>query len=270
MQAIVQSPIMKNKGKNMKLNKVLPHGPLINLFDNIWYIQGQVKMPMLFPPMRISKTMTVIKNPQTNELTLINAMPLNKETLNEIEQLGEIKNTLRVGGYHGRDDNYYKHHYNVKVYAIKGQCYEKKFEKVPGDPKNKYFQADVLLDENSELPVPNATLKLFKSSNPIEGILHIHENGGILITADSLHNTANADEYCNWGAKIFMKKFGFFKAYNVGPGWVQFAKPSLKDIRSILDLDFDHVIPGHGPAVIGGAKQKYRPVIEADIKGCHE
>jgi len=254
----------------MKLNKVLPHGPIKKAFDNIWYIQGQVKMPMLFPPMRISKTMTIIKNPNNNELTLINAMPLDRKTLNEIEILGEIKNTLRVGGYHGRDDNFYKHHYNVTVHAIKGQSYEKKFEKEPGNPKNAYFNADVLLDEMSELPIPHASLKLFKSSNPIEGILHIHKEGGILVTADSLQNTPNADKFCNWGAKIFMKKFGFFKAYNVGPGWVQFAKPSLKEIRSIMDLDFNHVIPGHGEAVIGGAKEKYRTVIESNIKGCHE
>ena len=78
----------------------------------------------------------------------------------------------------------------------------------------------------------------------------------------ALQNTAAADEFCNWGAKIFMKKFGFFKAYNVGPGWYKFAKPEVSEVQSILDLDFEHVLPGHGEAVIGEAKEKYRPVIE--------
>ncbi len=254
----------------MKLNKVLPHGKIEKVFENIWFIKGQVKMPMLFPPMRVSKSMTIIRNPENNELTLINAMPLDKTTLSVLESLGEIKNTLRVGGYHGRDDNFYKHHYGVTVYALNGHSYEKKFEKEPGKPENSYFQADVLLDETSSLPFPKASLKLFKSSNPIEAILHIDQNDGILITADSLQNTPTADEFCNWGAKMFMKKMGFYKAYNVGPGWAQFAKPKLEEIRSILDLDFDHVLPGHGEAVIGDAKEKYRPVLEGEIKGCHE
>jgi hypothetical protein len=65
-----------------------------------------------------------------------------------------------------------------------------------------------------------------------------------------------------------MKRFGFFKPYNVGPGWLRFASPSADDVRSILQLDFEHVLPGHGDAVIGGAKEKYRPAIEGELKGC--
>ena len=67
-----------------------------------------------------------------------------------------------------------------------------------------------------------------------------------------------------------MKRMGFLKPYNVGPGWLQFAKPSAREVRAILDIEFDHVLPGHGTAVIGGAKEKFRPAIAGDLKGCHD
>ena len=104
--------------EKVKLNKVRPHGPLVKVFENIWFVQGQVKMPMAFPPMKISKSMTIIRNPKNNELTLINAMPLNNRTLEELSHLGQIKNTLRVGGFHGKDDAFYKQKYGATVYAL--------------------------------------------------------------------------------------------------------------------------------------------------------
>lgn len=250
------------------LNKVLPHGKIEQIFENVWFIQGQVKMPMLLP-MKISKAMTIIRNPENNTLTLINTMPLDGTTLVELEALGAITNTLRIGGFHGRGDNFYKEKYGAKVYALKGHAYSKKFDKEPIASKDGYLQADVWLDETSDLPISNATLKLFKTSHPIEAILCLEQDGGILVTGDALQNTKAPDSYFNLPAKIMMKKFGFFRPYNVGPGWVAFAKPTLKDIRSILDLDFQHVLPGHGEPVIGGAKEKYRPVLESNIKGCH-
>ena len=67
-----------------------------------------------------------------------------------------------------------------------------------------------------------------------------------------------------------MKKMGFYRPYNIGPGWLQFSKPTKEDVRSILELEFEHVLPGHGDVVMGDAKEKYRPTIEGDLKGCHE
>jgi len=55
---------------------------------------------------------------------------------------------------------------------------------------------------------------------------------------------------------------GFIKPYNLGPGWLKAAKPQPSEVHGILDLPFQHVLPAHGAAVIGNAKQSYRPVIE--------
>ena len=224
------------------LNKVLPHGKLEKLFENIWFMKGQVKMSM--PPLKISKTMTVIKNPQTNDLTIINAMPLDGKGLEQLKSLGNVKNTLRIGGYHGRDDNFYKEMFGCTVYALKGHVYAKDFKDACIETEKGYFQADILLDEQSELPIPNACLKFIKSSHPVEAILHINQDNGILITADALHNMPAPDEFVGFGAKLVTKKMGFYKPYNVGPGWYKFATPSAKEVNSILDWNFEHVLPG--------------------------
>ena len=77
----------------------------------------------------------------------------------------------------------------------------------------------------------------------------------------------SADAYFNFMAKLVMKRMGFLKPHNVGPGWLQFASPTAADVRSLLELDFEHVLPTHGSPVIGSAKEKYRPAIEGKLKG---
>lgn len=98
----------------------------------------------------------------------------------------------------------------------------------------------------------------------------LQQEGGIAISGDSLQNTAEPDEYANFPAKLMMRKMGFFKAHNVGPGWLRFAKPKALEVRSILDLEFNHLLPAHGNAVIGQVKEKYRPNIEGELAGPHD
>ncbi len=243
------------------------HGVIKKVFDNIWFVQGTVKMPMLVP-MKISHSMTIIKNPDNNELSLINSMRLSEDGIRELEKLGRVTNIIRIAGYHGKDDGYYRERFDAKIFAIKGQTYTRKMSDNINAEEG-YLQPDEWLDKDSVLPIGSATLKILESASPTEAIILLEREGGILITGDSLQNTPIADQYVNFLARIMMKKMGFYKAYNVGPAWLQFAKPDEDDVRSILALNFDHVLPGHGDAVIGKAKEKYRPVLEGELKGCH-
>jgi len=220
-------------------------------------------------PAKISRSMTIYKNPRNRELTLINSMRLSKEGLDELQKLGTITNVIRVGGFHGRDDLFYQREFKAKVFAIQGQTYSRAME-APTNADDGYMKPDVWVSQATHLPIANCKLKIFSSSTPPEAALLINEHDGILVTADSLQNTPKPDKFVNFPMKLMMRKFGFWAAHNVGPGWVQFAKPRAGDIRSVLELDFDHVLPGHGEAVIGNAKTKYRPKVEGRIKGCHE
>ena len=257
----------KNNNPTVKHLPALAHGPLTKLFDNVWFVRGAMKMPMLMP-MKISRSMTILKDGATDELTLVNSMRLSEAGLAELERLGKVVNVIRIGGFHGRDDGFYRERYGAKVFAIAGQSYTRK---LGGNAKTKeYMQPDAWLNKDSVLPIQSATLKIFETANPPEAILVWQHEGGIAITGDSLQNTAGPDEYVNVPAKLMMRKMGFFKAHNVGPGWLQFAKPDAAEVRSILDLDFEHVLPGHGDAVIGKAKEKFRPILEGELPGCHK
>lgn len=242
-----------------------PHGPLQSPFDGVWFVRGGVKMPMLLP-LRIGRSMTVVRC--DDGLTIINSMRLSDEGLRELDALGEVKHVIRIGGFHGRDDGFYRERYGAKVYAVEGQTYVRGMDPKKGKG-GVYMEPDEWLDERSVLPIADAKLKLFPSSNPPEAICRLQREGGILVAGDSLQHTPEPDEHFNLLARIMMKRMGFFVPYNVGPGWLQFARPTRADVRSILELDFEHVLPGHGAPVIGSAKEKYRPVIEGELKGCH-
>ena len=253
---------------NIKSHILLPqevHGPLENVFTDIWVVKGGSKMPLPIP-VRITKTMTIIRNPKTKELTLVNAMGVSDALLSEIEALGTIKHVLTVGGSHGKDDGFYKDRYSAQVYDVKGHQYVRKLG--PAGEKNEvYMEADTHLTEKSQLPLPNAELKIIRTNGTPEGVLYLKDEGGILITGDSLQNTPGPNEYVNFLAKIIMKLKGFFHAYNVGPAWLENAKPDTSNLKAIfLDSEYANVIPGHGDPVIGDAKEKYRPAVEAAIQ----
>ena len=267
------NPSSSAKGDAMTQGNIIhppamAHGELSQVLENIWFVQGSVKLPM-FMPVKTSRSMTVIKNASSDELTLVNSMRLSEEGLKKLEQLGRITNVIRLAGFHGRDDAFYQEKYHAKVYAIKGQYYSRKFEKTPLKPEDGFFQPDEWLTEYSLLPIDGASLKIIHSSRPSEALLLLERDGGILIAGDVLQNTAVADEYMNWMARFMMKRMGFFKPYNVGPAWLEHAKPNPEEVRSILDLQFEHVLPAHGVAVIGNAREKYSPALLGELKGCH-
>ena len=238
-----------------------PHGSFREVFDGVWFIRGGVQMPMAMP-LKIGRAMTVVRG--DDGLVLFNSMRLSEAGLRELESLGPVKHVVRLAGFHGRDDGFYRERSGAKVHAIRGQRYVRGMNPKKAEP---FMEPDEWLTEESRLPIPDAKLKVIHSSDPPEALCLLEREGGILIAGDSLQHTPKPDEFYNFMAKILMKRMGFMKPHNVGPGWLQFATPSASEVRSILDLEFEHVLPAHGDPVIGGAKEKYRPTIEGDLEG---
>jgi hypothetical protein len=241
------------------------HGAIEQVFEDIWCVKGGSKLPLRLP-VRLSKTMTVVRDPETTELTLINAMRLSESGLVELESLGRIANVMTLGSFHGKDDGFFRDVFGAKIYALEGHAYTREIRAEAG-PSAAYLEPDVRLGENSPLPVRDRSLKLFQSSRLPEALLVMDRDGGILVAADALHNTPAPDEFVSWLARLVMNRAGFSVAYNVGPGWPRSCSPTVEDLRTILNLEFEHVLPGHGNPVIGDAKAKYRPTLEGELKG---
>ena len=240
----------------MQFPPALKHGSLDEVFPDVFFVRGSMKMNGL---VAFSRAMTVIR--EDDQLVVINAMRLDDAGLDLLDGLGTVTDVLSIAGFHGRDDAFYRNRYGAKVWDLEGHVYAKGFNANPS-PADAYFEADEKLSAGSPLPLADARLHVFDTKTP-EAIVVLERHGGVLVTGDSLQNWATADEYFSWMGKAMMKMMGFIKPHNVGPGWLKAAQPTAAQMRAVLDIEFDHVLPAHGTAVIGDAKEKFRPAIES-------
>lgn len=232
----------------------LAHSDIREIFPEVFFVTGTIGMPGPVP-VRFSRNMVVLR--QGERLVLVNSIRLTDAGLKALDALGRVTDVVRLAGFHGADDAFYKDHYGAKVSAIAGQRYVRGFDGKGAD----YFTPDASLTASDTLPIEGAELFVFQSSPP-EALMLLPVDGGTLISGDSLQNWATTDDYFSWFAKPMMKWMGFIKAHNVGPAWVKNAKPAAADWTRVLDLPFKNLLPAHGAPVLGGAKEAYRPSIE--------
>jgi hypothetical protein len=232
----------------------LPHGSLCEVFPGVFFVTGTVGMPGPLP-VRFSRNMTVVR--EGERLVVVNSVRLNEAGLAELDALGRVTDVVRLAGFHGSDDAFFKERYGAKVWAIRGQRYTAGF----GGGGEPYFEADAELDETTALPIADAKLHVF-SSKPPEALLVLAREGGIVVSGDCLQHWHRADPYFSWLGARMMKMMGFIKPHNVGPGWLKQAKPPARELLSVLDLEFEHVLPAHGEAVVGGARAAFRTALE--------
>ncbi len=234
----------------------LKHGEIREVFDNVFFVTGtcRFKGPITI---KFSRNMTILRD--SDELTLINSVRLNDNGLRKLDALGTVKNLIRIAGFHGTDDPFYKNRYSARIWSVDAP-YTTSFEQPP-KPETVYFSPDIILDNEMTLPVKNTSLYLINSSRPAEALILLERDNGILIAGDSLQNWVKTDRYFSFLGKIMMKRMGFIKAHNIGPAWLKFAKPDVQQVKGLLDLEFSHVLPAHGEPVINNAKTHYRDAI---------
>jgi hypothetical protein len=227
------------------------------VFPDVFVVTGSVKVT----PLRFSRNMTVLR--QDGGLVLVNTVRLNEAGLAALDALGEVRHVLRIGGWHGMDDAFYKDRYGGPVTMVKGQRY---FDGSSAEKGFTYFEADHEVDADSALPIDGASLNIVNTVPP-EAILRIPAGGGTLVTADALMHWPRANDYFSWVGKIGMKVGGMLKPYSMMPPWIDKYRPDPAELAGILELGFDNVLPGRGDLVIGGAVEKFRPEIEAYVGG---
>ncbi len=232
-----------------------PHGDLEEVLPGVFFVSGTMKMSVT----KFSRNMVVLRD--GDRLVLVNSLRLGEEGLAALDALGRVTDVVRLAGFHGSDDPFYKERYGAKVWAVKGQTYFTGLNPAKGEI---YFEPDALMEPGGELPLAGASLHRF-DTEPAEGILRIAAGGGTIITGDSLQNWATADRWFNWLARFVMGRMGFLEPHQLGPGWVKSLKPNPAQVAAVLELNFENVLPGHGAAVLGDGPAKYRPVIEAYV-----
>ncbi|HTR50310.1 MAG TPA: hypothetical protein VMJ10_06350 [Kofleriaceae bacterium] len=233
----------------------LPHGELREVLPGLYFVTGTVRMPGPLP-VRFSRNMTVVRSGE--RLVVVNSVRLDDAGLAALDKLGKVTDVVRLAANHGMDDPFYAERYGAKVWVVKGQRYTAGF--ATSKPET-YFTPDHEMDASTALPIANAKLFVMDAQPP-EGLLVLADHGGIVISGDCLQHWAQPDEYFNWLARIAMRAMGFIKPYNIGPAWLKQCKPPKEQLCAILDLSFANVLPSHGAAVLGDARERYRAAIE--------
>ncbi len=223
-------------------NDVMPHGPIQELFPDVFFVTGTMKAEFFGSDWQFSRNMTVVREGET--LTLLNAVRLDEAGLAALEKLGKVTHVVRLGALHGHDDAFYVDRYGATYWSVAGA------PEIPGVPVDKVLGAD------GALPF-EASLFEFKATKLPEAVLRLDREGGIMLSCDALQNYLEPDEFFDDETRQKMTDMGFFKAHNVGVAWAHVNEPKAEDFARLKEISFQHALCGHGAPAIDGAQAGY-------------
>jgi hypothetical protein len=211
---------------------VWPHGTLQVAFPEIFFVIGTNRTRHAGVDIQTSRTMVVLR--ENGALTLLNTVRLGEEGLRDLEALGEVRNVVRLGAFHGRDDPFYRDRYGATLWALPGA------EHLDGRGP------DRVLGSGGAFPVRTGEVFVFSSARFPEAAVLLHREGGILITCDAVQNWARVDELFSAECGEQFAAQGLIRTANIPSTWRLACTPSVDDFRRLLALPFRHLISAHG------------------------
>jgi hypothetical protein len=151
---------------------VLPHGPLENIAENLWRVEGSL------PGMPLRRVMTITRLSGAS-LVFHNGVALSPEAMGQIEALGAPSTLIVPSGYHRLDAPAYKRRYpGIKVLCPRS-ARRRVSEVVPVDGTYDDFPKDDAV-----------TLSHLAGVNDLEGVLKIaSRDGATLVFNDAVFNS---------------------------------------------------------------------------------
>ena len=218
---------------------IYPHGDIEAIADDAFMLRGSIKMN---PLVRITRNMGIVR--EGKELTLLNPVRVNERVEAQLAALGEIKNIVRLGCFHGIDDPYYVEKFGATMWSQKGGT-------AYTEPT-----IDKELSGNQPLPIAGARLFEFAGTRQPECALLLERGKGILFTCDAIQHYGDYS-YNNIPAKLLMPFIGFPKTTLVGPIWLKLQTGEggnlESEFRRMLSLKFDSLLSAHGTLLGSGA-----------------
>jgi hypothetical protein len=216
-----------------------PHSEIKKIFPNIFFVTGANITYHNNVELQHSRNMIIIRD--NDELSLINTVRLDDKGLAVLDTLGEVKNVIRIGAFHGRDDAFYLDRYHAKLWALKEMKHANNRE------------TDIQLFPNGQMPAPDCSIFIFETSKHPEGILHIAQEGGILITCDSIKNWLAPDQFFSTETAKLYEEQGFFGAASISNVWKQACNVNSSDFARLKTLEFHHLLSAHGEPLMNNA-----------------
>lgn len=227
---------------------IYPHGDIEEIGTDAFMVRGSIKMNRL---MRITRNMAIIR--EGTELSLINPIKLNVKTEAKLTSMGEVKNIIRLGAFHGVDDLYYMEKFEAQFWSQPGG-------KIYIEPP-----IDIEIGIGGLTPFQDSEFFEFRGTEEPECALLLKRDRGILFTCDAIQHYGDYS-YNNWLAKILMPRIGFPKSTIIGPYWLKLMTPEGSSLESefkrLLELDFDKLLSGHGTFITHGARGAVEKALE--------
>ena len=227
------------------------HDPIEMLFENVYWVHGSVRVG---PGMTMNRNMLIVKS--ANQLTLINPVRLKIEEEKKLLALGDITDVMRLGDFHGLDDQYYVDKFNAQFWCQQGQS----TYKTP--------VADTIISEGTQPNIPNSQFFIFSSAIYPEAALLL-KDCGLLITTDSIQYLTDWS-YTTAFTKLMLKLMGFKLGLIIGKPWIKRVTPKggslLNDFEALLKLDFKHIVAAHGTPLKNSAKEQLQHTVGKTFK----
>lgn len=225
-----------------------PHGEIEQAFTDVFYVLGTNKTHHAGVDLQTSRTMTIVR--QGDELTLLNTVRLGEEGLRQLEQLGRVREIVRLGAFHGRDDPFYRDRYGATLWTLPN------VETADGRP------ADRALVPGEPLPLRDGKLFVFTSARFAEAAMLLERDGGTLITCDAIQNWSRVDRFFSEETGSMFAAQGLIREANLPSTWRQACAPDPADFRRLAELPFQHLITAHGAPLRDSAHTLVRSRIE--------
>lgn len=212
-----------------------PHGSIEAAFPEVFFVVGTNKTRHAGVEIQTSRTMVVVR--QGDGLTLVNTVRLDEAGLRALEALGEVRDVVRLGAFHGRDDPFYRDRYGATLWAL------------PAAAQADGRGADRALVSGGESPLLDSEVFVFASAKHPEAAVWLRREGGILITCDAVQNWTSIDDFFSPACGERFNAQGLLRAANIPSTWLHACEPREDDFRRLLALPFRHLLSAHGRAL---------------------
>ncbi len=225
-------------GDRSMLDHALPHEEIQKIFHDIFFVIGTSITHHGEHVIQHSSNMTIVR--RGDELTLINTIRLNEKGLQQLEGLGMVKNIIRLGAFHGQDDAFYRNRYRAKLWSLKGM----KEECGQGTDS----EMDVEIVPNGQTPFSGCCFYVFETSSCPEAVLHIDQEGGILVVCDCVKNWLSPDQFFSATTAQAHQQEGMIGPANIA-FWCNACGVKRSDFSKLLSLSFQHLLSAHGEPI---------------------
>jgi len=259
--------------------RVQPHGPLELVFgggpapadgspppDGLWVVHGTFPIAGILP---FPRTMAVVRT--GGRLVLINGLRLDGAGEGALKALGPITAVVRLGAYHGVDDDYYAREHGAAVFGLAGMSTPRgaggaaprwlvrpQAERVPSAAP----AAALPVPAEVGCPIPGARVHVFRFVKPEAALLlpPLGGGGATLILCDALINVPEDPPLLGWLPRVVLRLGGWtgLRQEALWYGW-QKSLGGLDDRgmrseydRLLAETQFEAVVFGHGAVIREG------------------